>query len=183
MTPHRLLLTATPDSKKRGLHRHKKVPRSAARDGCATEEGEQETNQKKSKRITPSPPLPCPLPPPAVRVPDLNEFDRLVPSVTQLLLASSAAAVGQSPCQSPRLSEVKAPKLSDALAAEKSKQKVLGSHQPSLSFVQRCLLRSIVSSIEFPTARQHSSSVVQHSSEWRAGPLTNSLFRSCAGTI
>ena len=80
-------------------------------DGSTTEEGEQETNQKMRKRITPSP-----SPPPAVRVPDSNELDRLVPSITQSPLASSAAAVGQSPRRSPRLlDKVKAPSISDVL--------------------------------------------------------------------
>jgi hypothetical protein len=125
MTPRRLLLpTTTPDSDKRGSHRRKKVPRSAVRDGSTTGEGEQESNQKKRKRITPSP-----SPPPTVRFPDSNELDRLVPSITQSPLASSAVAVGQSPRRSPRLlDKVKAPSIrpSNVLLSVKSKQKVLG---------------------------------------------------------
>jgi hypothetical protein len=106
VTPHRLLLTAAPDSEKPDLHRRTKVP---SRHGCAKEEA----------------------PPPAVRIPNSDEFDRLVPSVTQLPLASSAAAVGRSPCQSPRLLKVKAPKLSDVLVAVKSEGSRLqvGRHQ------------------------------------------------------
>jgi hypothetical protein len=123
MMPRRLLLpTTTPDSDKRGSHRRKKVPRSAVRDGSTTGEGEQESNQKKRKRITPSP-----SPPPTVRFPDSNELDRLVPSITQSPLASSAVAVGQSPRRSPRLlDKVKAPSISNVLLSVKSKQKVLG---------------------------------------------------------
>jgi hypothetical protein len=106
MTPRRLLSASTPDSDKPVSHRKKKIHRSDVRDACAAEEGD----QKKRKRITPSP-----LPPPTVRVPDFNEFDRLVPSVTQSPLASSAA----SPRRSPRL--LKAPKLTNFEVMSKKK--------------------------------------------------------------
>ena len=57
----------------------------------------------------------------------MSELDRLVPSITQSPLASSAAAVGQSPRRSPRLlDEVKAPSISDVLLSVTSKQKVPG---------------------------------------------------------
>jgi hypothetical protein len=114
MTPRRLPSAAKPDS-----HRKNKILRSDLRNACATEE--KRDQNKKRKRITPSP-----SPPPSVRVPDFNEFDRLVPSVTQSPLASSAATAGQSPPRrSPRL--LKAPfKLSNFEVMSKRKVLVQG---------------------------------------------------------
>ncbi len=113
--PRRLISAATPDADKPDSHRKKKILRSNMRDACTAEE----RVQKKRKWITP-----CPSPPPVVGVPLLNEFDRLVASVTQLPLAFSTAAVGQSPRRSPRL--LKAPRLGNFEVTSKKKVQVQG---------------------------------------------------------
>jgi hypothetical protein len=112
--PRRLMSAATPDVDKPDSHRKKKILRSNMRDACTTEE----RVQKKRKWITP-----CPSPP-VVGVPLLNEFDRLVASVTQSPLASSTAAVGQSPRRSPRL--LKVPRLGNFEVISKKKVQVQG---------------------------------------------------------
>jgi hypothetical protein len=107
---------ATPDIDKPDSHRKKKILRSNMRDACTAEA----RAQKKRKWIS----TPCASPPPVVGVPVLNEFDRLVASVTQSPLASSTAVVGQSPRRSPRL--LKAPRLGNFEVMSKKKVQVQG---------------------------------------------------------
>jgi hypothetical protein len=111
--PRRLISAATPDIDKPDSHRKKKILRSNMRDACTAEA----RVQKKRKWMTP-----CASPPPVVGAPVLNEFDRLVASVTQSPLASSTAVVGQSPRRSPCL--LKVPRLGDFEIVSKKKVQV-----------------------------------------------------------
>jgi hypothetical protein len=102
----------TPTNKPPGSHRRKRTLRSDIRDG------NEDSNNKKRPRITPSP---FSLPPLASDVTNNTEVDRLVASVSQSPQASDSI-LQISPRRSPRLKS--RPQLSNVAVAVRSKQKV-----------------------------------------------------------